>query len=104
MHNDPQVAELRRRIVVSADPDAPEGGQAHLTVRLKDGRVLEKHTPFVRGTPRDPMTMDEVVRKARGIMEPVMREKTGPLIDALLSIGAEPDLSRLSSLLRNDAG
>lgn len=100
MRHDPEVAALRKRITVEADAEAPEGGQAHLTVQLSDGRILKKHTPYVKGTPRDPMTIEDVVRKARGIMRPVLGAGTDQLIEALLDIEASPDLRSLGRLLQ----
>lgn len=104
MHADPALAALRARIAVTADPGAPEGGRAHLVVRLRDGRVLEKHTAHVRGTPGNPMTMEEIVGKARGIMVPVLGENAERLIGALLSIGDAPDLEAVAAFAAGPPG
>ena len=101
MRHDPHVAALRKRITIEADPQAPEGGQAHLTVTLRDGRRLEKHTPFVRGTPGNPMPLDEIVTKARGIMQPVQGAGAEELISALLAIESLPDVAALRPLLQH---
>lgn len=100
MHKDPEVAALRKRIAVVADETAPEGGTAHLTVYLKDGRSLYKHTKFVRGTPGNPMTMDEIVNKVRGIMRPVQGEASEELIAQLLAIESVPSVAGLAPLLQ----
>jgi 2-methylcitrate dehydratase PrpD len=85
--NDPRVRDLRARIRVVARADAKEGGQAYLTVRLADGRRLEKHTPHVRGTPGNPMTTEEVVAKARDLILPVLGSAAGDkLIHSLLTL------------------
>lgn len=99
MHHDEQIIALRKRIHVEADSNAPEGGTAHVTITLRDGRSLYRHTAFVRGTPGNPMTRDEVVGKARGIMLPVLGEKTDQLIAAILDIDNAPDLLGLAGLL-----
>lgn len=100
MHHDPDIAALRKRITVEADANAPEGGTAHLTVSLRDGRSLKKHTAFVRGTPGNPMPIDEVVTKARGIMAPVQGPAAEELIAALLTIDTLPDVGSLVPMLQ----
>jgi 2-methylcitrate dehydratase PrpD len=99
--NDPAIRNLRARIRVLARADAKEGGQAHLTVRLTDGRRLEKHTPHVRGTPGNPMTTEEVVAKARDLILPVLGSGPGEkLIQALLAVENLPSVAELRPLLQ----
>ena len=99
--NDPAIRSLRARIRVVPRADAKEGGQAHLNVRLTDGRRLEKHTPHVRGTPGNPMTAEEVVTKARDLILPVLGSGAGEkLIQALLAIENLESVADLRPLLR----
>jgi 2-methylcitrate dehydratase PrpD len=99
--NDPVIRNLRARIRVVARADAKEGGQAHLTVRLNDGRRLEKHTPHVRGTPGNPMTTEEVVTKARDLILPVLGSGPGEkLIQALLAVESLQSVAELRPLLQ----
>ncbi len=99
--NDPSIRSLRARIQVNARPDAKEGGQAYLTVRLTDGRRLEKHTPHVRGTPGNPMTTEEVLVKARDLILPVLGSGPGEkLIQALLEIENLESVAGLRPLLQ----
>jgi 2-methylcitrate dehydratase PrpD len=99
--DDPALRRLRARIRVVSRPDAKEGGQAHLTVRLTDGRRLEQHTPHVRGTPGNPMTTEEVVAKARDLILPVLGPGPGEtLIQSLLAIESLESVAALRQLLQ----
>jgi 2-methylcitrate dehydratase PrpD len=66
---DDRIAELVRRIHVSADPALPEpgkpgaAGSTHLSVRVKvttkDGSVYHKNVDVPRGNPRNPLSDEE---------------------------------------------
>ena len=84
---DRTIVELRRRIRVDACEDAPEGGQAILTVMTKDGRTMRKQTAHVRGSPANPMTRDEILTKASRLIEPLLGQATPALLDTMLHIG-----------------
>jgi 2-methylcitrate dehydratase PrpD len=99
--SDPEIVALRERIRVVADPQAIEGGQAYVTVNLTSGVRLEKHTAHVRGTPRNPMTLDEVLKKARDLIAPVLGDASDRLLERLVAIEAVENIaSELSPLLR----
>jgi 2-methylcitrate dehydratase PrpD len=100
MHNDPAVAEMRRRITVEGDPAQPEGGTAHVHVTLRDGRALYRHTAFVRGTPQNPMGFAEVAEKARDIMLTSPLTEVERILDALTNIADLRDVRDLGALLR----
>jgi 2-methylcitrate dehydratase PrpD len=67
-----QDAALRAR--------APEG--AHVRIRTRDGRTLERLRAVARGTAQDPLTDDEVADKFLACAEPVLG---GPRAAALLA-------------------
>jgi 2-methylcitrate dehydratase PrpD len=99
--SDPAIRSLRARIRVVARPDAREGGQAFLAVRLTDGRRLDKHTPHVRGTPGNPMNVEEVVAKARDLVLPVLGAAAGDkLIATLLALEKLDTVAALRPLLQ----
>ncbi|ESR26617.1 MmgE/PrpD family protein [Lutibaculum baratangense] len=102
--NDPAVQEIRRRIDLVYSPELTEARparQAIMSVRTKSGRELRHHTIAVKGTPANRMTRDEVVAKARDLMEPhVGQETSDRLIDSLLNIETLKDLSSLRPLLQ----
>lgn len=60
--NDPLVKELRSRVQVTIDPEVGKRG-ASVTVRLRDGRVLESSVTANRGTPDNPMRDEDLDRK-----------------------------------------
>jgi 2-methylcitrate dehydratase PrpD len=71
------VLALRRKITLvgSAELTAAGGRQAIVTAALSDGRQLRHHTPAVRGTPRNPMTRDEIQEKSLDLLGPVLGER-----------------------------
>lgn len=76
MASDPTVRALMTKVEVVHDPgqEAPAGQprveSARVIVSTKDGRRLERFTPFVRGFPSHPMTAAEVEAKAAELMTP----------------------------------
>lgn len=74
---------------------------ALLELTLKDGTVLTERVEAVRGTPRNPMTKAEVVDKCRDLIAPIQgRDKTGRLIEAVLTIESIKDIRKLRPLLQ----
>jgi 2-methylcitrate dehydratase PrpD len=63
----PEVQEMMKRCRHVVDPEIDAQGFQHLdtrvTVRLKDGRVLEKVASFATGHPRKPMTRRQLEEK-----------------------------------------
>ncbi len=58
-----------RRVVVDVDERANSAGfdqmYSIVSIRLKDGRLLERQASFAKGSPHNPMTDDEVAAKVR---------------------------------------
>ncbi len=65
--DDPQVCALLPRVVMRAEPqvgvDQPTLTEAVVTVRLKDGRALERRVRGARGYPANPPTRDDLGQK-----------------------------------------
>ena len=85
----------RVRIAVSLDPalaDAyPRKRAANVTVRLKDGRVLERHQPTRKGDPDMPLSDGELSAKFRELAGPAVGSAaTETLLDALWTGHALP--------------
>ncbi|OBZ93532.1 hypothetical protein ADU59_21440 [Pararhizobium polonicum] len=98
---DPEVLALRSRIRIEPRPGAHRREHAIITLTLRDGRVFTRNPQNVRGQPEDPMTRDELLVKAGGLMEPVLGQaKTSTLLDALQTIEALPDVRSLRPLLQ----
>jgi 2-methylcitrate dehydratase PrpD len=70
-------------------------------VELADGTHLSERVENARGTPENPMTRDEVIAKARGLMAPVLGASISTkLIDRLLDIDKLKDVRELRPLLQ----
>jgi 2-methylcitrate dehydratase PrpD len=70
-------------------------------VTLNDGTVLKERIDTVRGTPEDPMSKDEVIAKARDLMEPVLgAQACAALVDKVLAIEQVKDIRELRPLLQ----
>jgi 2-methylcitrate dehydratase PrpD len=70
-------------------------------VELADGTHLSERVENARGTPENPMTRDEVIAKARGLMTPVLGASISTkLIDRLLDIDKIKDVRELRPLLQ----
>jgi len=70
-------------------------------IELTDGTQLNERVENARGTPENPMTRDEVVAKARGLMTPVLGPATATkLIDRLLDIDNVKNVRELRPLLQ----
>jgi 2-methylcitrate dehydratase PrpD len=70
-------------------------------IELTDGTKLSERVENARGTPENPMTRDEVVAKARGLMAPVLSAATTTkLIDRLLEIDKVKNVRELRPLLQ----
>lgn len=98
---DPKILALRGRVRIEARPGAHRREHAIITLTLKDGRVFVKNPQTVRGQPEDPMTLDEVLFKAQGLIEPVLgAAQTAKLLETLTAIDRLPDLRALRPLLQ----
>jgi 2-methylcitrate dehydratase PrpD len=103
------AAVLEQRAKVRYVPDAALATLlpvrvAVVEVTFADGTRTSERVEAVRGTPRNPMTRDEVVDKARDLISPVFGSaRAEALIDALLTLDTRPDVRTLRSLLQRQA-
>lgn len=73
---------------------------AVVTVKLVDGRSLSERIENVRGTADNPMPGEEVVAKARDLVEPVLgRSTTQKLIDTVFAIERVKNVTALRPLI-----
>ena len=73
---------------------------AIVEVGLRDGTRHSERVEAVRGTVRNPMTRDEVVEKARDLIEPALgRNRANRAIETLLALETLRDLRSLPALL-----
>ena len=71
---DPMTVALRERVRITRDESIGRV-QSHITIRLKDGRVLERHVVHALGTLERPMSDADLEDKFRGLAEGILSEK-----------------------------
>ena len=101
----PVTRDLAKRITITEDPSLtaklPDQRPARVRVRLKDGRTLEEVALTNKGDTEDPYSADEVIAKFHEIAGSfVEAARLRDIAGAVLALDAEPDLSRLNSLIR----
>jgi 2-methylcitrate dehydratase PrpD len=98
---DPKVLTLCRKISYVIDPDNeyPDNYTGHIKVTLKDGSVIEKRQPHMRGGQHEPLSRDDLITKFRGNIAyggwPEARG--GELLEFCINIADAPDLSGLKA-------
>jgi 2-methylcitrate dehydratase PrpD len=101
---DPVVLGLRATVELMEDEDFKRRGirqGAVVEVTLKDGTKLSKRAEAVRGSPKNPMTTEEVCAKARMLITPVLGPSTATkLIDKVLKLENAKDIRELRPLLQ----
>ena len=87
---DAKVVAMRRRIKTVGDPaltDPLRRWRCAIELTLKDGRVLTHQTMAAKGTAENPVTLQEVRKKALDLLAPVLgRLRAHALIAALLEV------------------
>ena len=100
---DPRVLKLRRdRIETVGDDtlaDAQRRWRCVMEITLKDGRKLTHQTMAAKGVFENPLTRDEIARKALDLIVPVLgKQRSQTLITALFNIEAIKDVRALRKL------
>ena len=95
-----RVMDLRKRTTVVGEPEFGEGTyQSIVEVTLKDGRTISQRADSFRGKAENPMSTEEVEKKARGLIAPTFGDaQTKELIETirdLEKVGNVRDLRRL---------
>jgi 2-methylcitrate dehydratase PrpD len=102
--NDPAILRERAKVELVGDEELEKLLPTRVgivEVELADGTRLSERVENARGTPENPMTRDEVVGKARGLMTPVLGAATATkLIDRLLDIENVKNVRELRPLLQ----
>jgi 2-methylcitrate dehydratase PrpD len=71
---DPQVIALRDRVSAVASQSVAED-ECHVTIKLRNGRVLKRHVEHAIGSLALPMTDDDLNAKFGGLAEPALGAK-----------------------------
>jgi 2-methylcitrate dehydratase PrpD len=100
----PDIRAIRERIEARPSKELTEAKparQAIVEIETNDGRKLSQRTRAVRGTPDNPMTQDEIDRKASDLMVPVIgRERAETLVAMVNRLEALPSVLMLRPLLQ----
>jgi 2-methylcitrate dehydratase PrpD len=103
--NRPEVKAMISRVNFYIEPAAEKAGYDKMTsliaVHLKSGKILTDRADFAKGSPADPMTMEEVSTKFRGCAEYAgwPKSKTDAIIESVGELERAPDVKRLTKLL-----
>jgi 2-methylcitrate dehydratase PrpD len=101
---DPAILRERAKVELVADEELERLLPTRVgvvEVDLADGTHLTERVENARGTPENPMTRDEVVAKALGLMTPVLGAATATkLIDRLLNIDSVKNVREFRPLLQ----
>ena len=101
---DPAVLAQRAKITLvrsdelqKLEPDRV----AIVDITLNDGTVLTERVDAVRGTYMNPMTREEVVQKARDLVDPILgKAACGTFVDAILGIDKIRNVRELRAVLQ----
>jgi 2-methylcitrate dehydratase PrpD len=100
----PAVLQLRGKVQVIADDELERllpKRVAVVDITLNDGTRLNERNDTVRGTPENPMTRDEVIAKARDLINPVLgAEKGAQLVKRVYALEQVKDIRELRPLLQ----
>jgi 2-methylcitrate dehydratase PrpD len=106
--NRTEVKEMVARINFYVDPVAEQAGYdkmtSLLTVHLKNGKTLSDRADFAKGSPADPMTLEEVSAKFRGCADFAEwpKSKTDAIIHFVGDLEHAPSIAELAKLLSSE--
>jgi 2-methylcitrate dehydratase PrpD len=98
-----RVLALKEKVQLIADAELERSGhrfQGLVEVTLKDGRTLREHVINCRGRPENPMSPEEVEKKAAWLLEPVLgKGNSDQIIDAIRQIEFVSNVRDLTKLM-----
>ncbi|MGZ5261827.1 MAG: hypothetical protein ACXWC0_29785, partial [Burkholderiales bacterium] len=96
----PEVRRLMRLTRVVADREMKPGTYPPLEIRFKNCGTIERHIPYAKGAPENPLSDDELRHKVVSQVEPVLgSERCRELIACVSSLEEVGDFSELTKLL-----
>jgi 2-methylcitrate dehydratase PrpD len=99
-----KVREMMARIELVGDESLSQSSAprpAIVEITTRSGETLREHVPSSRGTPQNPMSDDEVEKKAFDLMGPVLGgTRSAELIDKIRALESLPTVRDLMDLLR----
>ncbi len=99
-YEEPEVKRLMSATSVVADRAMRPGEYPPLEIRFADGRIIERHIPFAKGAPENPLSDDELHRKAVSQIEPVFgRARCSDILACVSALDSVADFGELMRLL-----
>lgn len=93
---DPRVVALRDKVTATVEKGVHED-QVHVTIRLKNGKALEKHVEHAVGSLERPMSDADLEAKFRGLAEGILsRAEADRLIRLCWDIGKLKDAAEVA--------
>ena len=100
---DPEVLKVKEKVRLVEEPQlkTPKSERtAIVEVTTQDGAQLKEHVVSVRGTAENPMTTEEVEKKCRELLIPVLgKDRSEKLINTIWNIEQVKNVRELRSLL-----
>jgi 2-methylcitrate dehydratase PrpD len=101
---DPAVLKLRAKVQLVPDEELERRmpqREGTVDILMDDGKKINEHVAAVRGTFNNPMSREEVITKARELMNPVLgAAQTTRLIDAIMALENLKNIRDLRPLLQ----
>jgi 2-methylcitrate dehydratase PrpD len=97
---DPEIRRLMGLTQIRADRVLGPTDYPSLEVVFKDGRRQTRDVPFAKGAPEAPVSDEELLAKASGLLVPVLGKATsGRVADMIFNLEACSDFSQVTRLL-----
>lgn len=102
---DPQLVELAHKVRFEIDPEIetiyPRAFPGKVAIRLQDGRVVEHAVPGPKGSPENPMTLDEVGEKFHQLVDPVLGQaRATRLAECIAQVDTLDNVQAITELLQ----
>ena len=98
-----RVLALKEKVQLIGDAELERSGhrfQGLVEITLKDGRTVREHVINCRGRPENPMSPQEVEKKAAWLLEPVLgKANSDQIIDAIRQIEFVSNVGDLTKLM-----
>jgi len=98
-----RVLALKEKVQLIGDAELEKSGyrfQGLVEITLKDGRTLREHVINCRGRPENPMSPEEVEKKAAWLLEPILgKTNSDQVIDAIRQIEFVSNVRDLTKLM-----
>lgn len=95
-----EVQRLMRSVEVAADRTLKAGEYPPLELVLADGRRIERHIPFAKGAPENPLSDAELRTKVASLLEPALgAARCNEVADCVAALECVKDVRELIRLL-----